>query len=106
MTVAMAGGGPGVHSMLVGQVKSFSFFFNSIFLGFRWVSPSPNPLAGGTLFQPRAFELLEHVHPDPAPERAQRGQVHLRKQWAAQCRLPADGLRRPEDDLRSDQKGG
>ena len=53
----------------------------------------PLPVAGGPLLEPRALELVKHVHPDPAAERAQRGQVDLRKQRPAQCCFPSDGLR-------------
>ena len=85
MTVAMAGGGPGVHSMLVGQVKSFSFFFNSPWfsLGFtitqltcRWdpipatgiraprtCTPRSSPWTGSTGPSPPAAAMGSTVSP-------------------------------------------
>ena len=87
MTVAMAGGGPGVHSMLVGQVIAVVVVVDlgDDFVGWRGFmvcclsrsgyvhSSSPSSLTasspcshlGGSVLQPRALELLKHVHPAP-----------------------------------------
>ena len=88
MTVAMAGGGPGVHSMLVGQVIVVVVVdLGDDFVGWRGFmvcclsrsgyvylhSSSPSSLTasspcshlGGSVLQPRALELLKHVHPAP-----------------------------------------
>ena len=69
----MSGGGPGVHSMLVGQVTTCLFFL--VLSYFSWnfkthkqlfpLSCDASKLAGGSLFQSRSLELVEHVHPDP-----------------------------------------
>ena len=81
MTVAMAGGGPGVHSMLVGQVIAVVV----VVVGWRGFmvcclsrsgyvhSSSPSSLTasspcshlGGPVLQPWALELLKHVHTAP-----------------------------------------